>query len=161
MGTLDRVEAAAAELHRRFVLGRGLLVPRMTGVRTDHRQQRRRGQRGRKLGQEAVKRRPAEGEEAAVVTCQNDIHAIEQQLEVQGAAGILRLTPELAALHVHADQQPAEDTDDRADDARHDPIDIHHDTSSNGDPCRAASVDSCRAIPIWHRHAATRRSPHR
>jgi hypothetical protein len=39
----------------------------------------------------------------------------------------------LATLHVHADEQPADDTDDRTDDAGNDPIKIDEDTSLRGE----------------------------
>jgi hypothetical protein len=47
------------------------------------------------------------------------------QLEVHGICGVARLAHELTALDEQADNQPADDADERADDARQEFSQLH------------------------------------
>jgi len=47
---------------------------------------------------------------------------LEEKFEVDRAASALCLMAELPTLHVDPDKEPAQDADDRADDARDDSI---------------------------------------
>jgi hypothetical protein len=51
---------------------------------------------------------------------------IHVDFEVHGSRTILRLSHELPALDVHADEQPADYADEGADDAREQETDIRH-----------------------------------
>jgi hypothetical protein len=74
------------------------------------------------LGQKPLERRSAEWKKAAIVAREDDLHAIQKKLEVDRSAGALDLVAELSTLHVDADEEPANNADDRADDARDDSI---------------------------------------
>jgi len=119
---LDRIEGSTAKLSRSLALSAGLRVSGVPHVRGDDRLQRLRRQPGCKLGEKPLKGRSAEWKKAAVIASENDLHPIEEKLEVDGAAGALCLMAELPTLHVNAHQEPTHDPDDRADDARDDSI---------------------------------------
>jgi hypothetical protein len=118
----DPIEGSAAKFNRRLALGASLGVSAVPHVRGDDRLQRLRRQPGGKLGEEPLKGRSAEWKKAAVVAREDDLHPIEEKLEVDPAAGAFCLPAELPTLHVNADKKPAHDADDRADDARDDSI---------------------------------------
>lgn len=122
MRGLDPVECSAAKFNRSLALGAGLRVSGVSHVRGDDRLQRLRRQPGGKLREEPLEGRSTEWEKAAVIACEDNLHAIEEKLEVDGAAGALGLLAELPTLYVNADKEPADDADDRADDARDDSI---------------------------------------
>jgi len=119
---LDPVECSAAKFNRSVALGAGLRVSGVSHVRGDDRLQRLRRQPGGKLGEEPLEGGSAEWKKAAVITRENNLHPIEEKLEVDGASSALSLLAELPTLYVNADKEPADDADDRADDARDDSI---------------------------------------
>ena len=122
MRRLDPIEGSAAKFNRSLALGAGLRVSGVPHVRGDDRLQRLRRQPGGKVGEEPLEGRSAEWKKAAVVAREDDLHPIEEKFEVDRAASALCLMAELPTLHVDADKEPAQDADDRADDARDDSI---------------------------------------
>jgi hypothetical protein len=119
---LDPIEGSAAKFNWSLGLGAGLCVSGVPHVGGDDCLQRLSRQPGGELGEKPLERRSAEWKKAAIVAREDDLHAIQKKLEVDRSAGALHLVAELSTLHVDADKEPANDADDRADDARDDSI---------------------------------------
>jgi len=119
---IDPIERSAAKFNWSLGLGAGLRVSGVPHVGGDDGLQRLSRQPGSELGEKPLERRSAEWKKTAIVAREDDLHAIQKELEVDRSARALELVAELSTLHVDADKEPANDADDRADDARDDSI---------------------------------------